>query len=107
MDAAITPTDLAAFVAAPSTDPYLQACCDEASELVSTYAGPSAASVPIAVYRRATLEVAADLYHRRSARNGVAGFDDNDLTPAPVRINRDPLVPARPILRPWLGVGIA
>lgn len=107
MTARITPADLAAFVAAPTSDPYLGACCDEAGEIVAAYAGKRRVLVPHSVYRRALLEVAADLYHRRSARNGIAGFEDSDITPAPVRINRDPLVPARPILRPWLGVGIA
>lgn len=101
----ITVGDLAAFVGAPASDPYLETCVTEAIELVNHAIGD--ATVPEAVRDLATREVAADIYHRRSARNGVAGFDDSDITPAPVRINRDPMVAARPILRPYLGVAIA
>ena len=96
---------LGSFVAAPDSDPYLADCVDTANDLIKAYTG--AVTIPESVLDRATLEVAADLYHRRSARNGVAGFDDNDINPVPVRINRDPLVPARPILAPYMGVPIA
>lgn len=101
----LTPESLAAFVGAPTSDTYLATCVTEATELVAHAIG--GATVPEAVQDLATREVAADLYHRRSARNGIAGFDDNDISPAPVRINRDPMVAARPILRPYLGVAIA
>lgn len=101
----ISASDLAAFVGAPATDPYLATCVEEASEMVKHAIG--GATVPMEIQRLAAREVAADIYHRRSARNGVAGFDDTDLAPAPVRINRDPMVAARPILRPYLGVAIA
>lgn len=62
-------------------------------------------AVPDEVISRAVLEVGADLFHRRSTRNGVAGFADADLNP--YRISRDPLAGARPILAPWLGGGFA
>ena len=101
----ISVADLAAFVGAPASDPYLETCVEEATEMVRQAIGN--ARVPEEIKRIAVREVAADIYHRRSARNGVAGFDDSDITPAPVRINRDPMVAARPILRPYLGVAIA
>lgn len=101
----ISAADLAAFVGAPASDPYLETCVAEAAEMVKHAIG--GARVPEEIKRIATREVAADIYHRRSARNGVAGFDDSDITPAPVRINRDPMIAARPILRPYLGVAIA
>lgn len=101
----LTSETLAAFVGAPTSDTYLASCVTEATELVTHAIG--AATVPESVRDLATREVAADIYHRRSARNGVAGFDDSDIAPAPVRINRDPMVAARPILRPYLGVAIA
>ena len=101
----ISAADLAAFVGAPASDPYLTTCVEEATEMVKHAIG--GARVPEEIKRIAEREVAADIYHRRSARNGVAGFDDSDITPAPVRINRDPMVAARPILRPYLGVAIA
>lgn len=101
----ISAADLAAFVGAPTSDAYLTTCVEEAAEMVKHAIG--GAHVPEEIKRIAEREVAADIYHRRSARNGVAGFDDSDIAPAPVRINRDPMVAARPILRPYLGVAIA
>ena len=94
---------LARFVGAPASDPYVAEC----AALVAAHVGDRASAVPARVMARAVLEVGADLYHRRSARNGIAAFEESDIAPAPVRINRDPLVPARPILAPWMGVPIA
>lgn len=96
--------ELARFVSAPQEDPYLSECVTEATELVGKLAGDRLPTIPGPVADRAILEVAADLYHRRATRNGIAGFDDTEISAAPVRINRDPLTPARPILAPWIGV---
>lgn len=96
--------ELARFVSAPQEDPYLGACITESTDLVGKLAGDRLPTIPEPVADRAILEVAADLYHRRATRNGIAGFDDTEISAAPVRINRDPLTPARPILAPWIGV---
>lgn len=98
---------LAPFVGARAVDPYISQCAIEAVDMVMHYIGAEKDSIPASVFQRACVEVGADLYHRRSARNGIAGFEDTDITSAPVRINRDPLVPARPILAPYMKVGIA
>lgn len=95
---------LAAFVGSPPTD-FVGECAAAAARLVGDYI--AGREVPGEVRDRAVIEVGADLYHRRSARNGVAGFEDTDIAPAPVRINRDPLVPAYPLLARYLGWGIA
>ncbi len=51
----------------------------------------------------AHIEVTADLFTRRNAPHGVlnmqAGYDG---TGEPIRINRDPLAPARALLAQWL-----
>lgn len=62
-------------------------------------------TVPEPVRDSAIVEVAADQYHRRTAHNGIAAVDSVDVQP--FRINRDPLIAAYPILRPYLGLGIA
>lgn len=98
---------LAPFVGARTVDPYISQCAVEAVEMVVHYVGAEKDAIPASVFHRACVEVGADLYHRRSARNGIAGFEDTDISAAPVRINRDPLVPARPILAPYMKVGIA
>lgn len=59
--------------------------------------------VPAEAVERAALEVGADLYYRKSSRNGVVAFGGGDMpAPEPFRINRDPMQAAYPILRPFL-----
>lgn len=84
---------------------YLQECVTEGTELVTHHIG--AVPVPPSVTDRAVLEVAADLYYRRRSRNGVSVFDGPDGMPEPMRISRNPMLAAAPILAPYLGVGIA
>lgn len=98
-------TRLAHFVGATLGDTYVSSCATEAKALVSHLVGEK--EVPAEVLERAVIEVGADLYHRRSARNGIAGFEDSDMGASPIRISRDPLAAARPILQPFLGVPIA
>lgn len=85
--------------------PFITECAGEALDLIERYT--IGEHIPERAFKRACLEVAADLYHRRTARNGIAGFDTGDMGASPVRINRDPLASARPILAPFMRVGIA
>lgn len=68
--------------------------------------GADQTMIPVAVLDRAVVEVAADLYHRRAAKNGIATYGDG-LDVPPMRIRRDPLDAARPILFHWLPGGFA
>lgn len=54
---------------------------------------------------RAELEVGAELYHRKNTKNAVAQFASPDGSP--VRIARDPMVAAYPLLRQLVGGGFA
>lgn len=94
---------LAAYVNT-TPDSFIDECLSEATALVSKHVGDS--TVPTAVLDRAVLEVGADLYHRRKARNGVTAFEGGDGG-EPVRISRNPMLSAYPILRPFLRPGIA
>lgn len=111
----VTSTDLATYVGA-GQDEYadlLADCLLEAVALVEKYlttgtddAGqPILASVPEAIQDRAVKEVAADLFNRRNAPNGIVqqqfATTDGYGTTA-MRINRDPMAPAYPILRRWV-----
>lgn len=99
---------LSLFVGAGATpDGFVTECATEAREMVEHYVGSEISSMPAATLRRAIREVGADLYHRRAARNGVSGFEDTDLGSSPIRINRDPMAPAYPILRQYMRPGIA
>lgn len=74
---------------------------DSTSGTWDTAGGP-----PVELRRRAVLEVGADLYHRKAAKNGISTFGDNPDVP-PIRIRRDPLDPARALLVAYLPGGFA
>lgn len=107
---------LARYVSAAPDDEHVAACLAEASGLVAAELGAEEVDgvevtantflpVPAAVRDRAVLEVAADLFYRRQTRLGVTGFADSDLNP--LRVTRDPLAGARPILAPYMAGGFA
>lgn len=106
----MTAADLLAYVSTdglgstPAEETYAAACWEEATALVSRHAGSS--DVPEAILNRAALEVGAELYHRRQAKNGISQFASPDGG-AGIRIARDPMVAAYPILAPYVGRGIA
>ena len=85
-------------------DEFVSNCWDEAVALVTKFVGT--ATVNADVLNRAYLECGSELYHRRSAPNGVAQFATMDGGSA-VRVARDPMVGAYPILTPWVGLGVA
>lgn len=85
-----------------NSDEGLSDAWETADALVTAFVGSS--TVPAAVLKQATMKTAAELYHQRSAPQGIAQFADQ--TGAPVRTARDPLTGAYPLLRPFAGLGI-
>ena len=101
-------TNLQDYVGAPESDAlYVEQCWDEASALVTAYIGTidPVTPLPVEITERAILEVGSELYHRRQAPNGVAQF--SSLDGAPIRVARDPMLGAYPILNRFIGLGIA
>ena len=97
--------DLKAYVGAPaSDDTFVADCWTEASALVAKFVGT--ATVNADVLNRATIECGSELYHRRSAPNGIAQFATLDGGSS-VRVARDPMIAAYPLLVPYVGQGIA
>lgn len=94
---------LSDYVNAGTADAFVNDCAGTAETLVDGYIGE--ASVPADVRDRAVLEVGSELYNRRNAPNGIAQFATPDA--APIRVARDPLVGAYPILRHYVGIGVA
>lgn len=92
----------AASVSTADTE-YIASCVEEAIELVENTVGD--ATVPDSVLDRAVIEAGSELFNRRTAPNGISQFAAADG--APVRIARDPMVAARPILAPFLPLGFA
>lgn len=100
---------LAEYVGLPGgPTAFVTQCARDAAELVATWLGEWSAldpGVPFDVLDRAILEVGAELFHRKNTKNAVAQFATPDGSP--VRIARDPMVAAYPLLRPWIGGGFA
>lgn len=101
----ISATDLREYVGAGTVDEAFAAeCVATADALVSAFVG--SAEIPAEIRDRAVLEVGSELFHRRQAPNGIAQFAAADGTPG-VRVARDPMVAARPILAPFVPLGFA
>lgn len=106
----LTSKDLQAYVGATGNTPptFVVTCWREAQSLVDTFVGPALlldpTRLPVVDLDRAYLEVGSELYHRQKAPNGIAQFATPDG--AAVRVARDPMVGAYPILRQYVGLGI-
>jgi hypothetical protein len=101
----MTVAQLKSYVGAPDSDnTFVTACWDESVALVTKFVGT--ATVPSTVLLRARIECGSELYHRRSAPNGIAQFATLDGGSA-VRVARDPMIAAYPLLVPYVGQGIA
>jgi hypothetical protein len=101
----VTAAQLKSYVGAPDSDTtFVTACWNEAVALVAKFVGT--ATVPATVLLRAQIECGSELFHRRSAPNGIAQFATLDGGSA-VRVARDPMVGSIPLLQPFVGQGIA
>lgn len=80
----------------------LEECVAVSHELLLQYVQQQGAEVPDPVFDRAWLVAAVDLFNQSQAPNGVLNqqFDtgDGSLTTVPVKISRDPLAGAYPLL---------
>lgn len=94
---------LNASVSAVSED-EITAAIDVAAVLVTNYIGD--ALVDPLIIDRATLLVAVEQINQDNAPNGVLNqtYDVGvgDIASTPVRIGRDPMKPAYPVLAPWV-----
>lgn len=84
---------------------FIEGCLEEAIALVDHRCGAAKEIVPLAALQRAYIEVGSELYNRKQAPNGISQFAAADGSA--IRIARDPMVAAEPILRSFLPVGIA
>lgn len=97
-------TNLQEYVGAPDTDAaFVEECWDQATALVNAFIGTE--TIPVAIVDRAFLEVGSELYHRRQAPNGIAQFASIDGSP--IRVARNPMVGAYPLLQPYMLPGLA
>jgi len=100
----VTAERLAGYVGSgPGDAGFIATCLAEATALVTQYVAGT--EVPEVALDRAVQEVGSELFHRRQAPSGIAQFATPDA--APVRVARDPMVGAYPILGRWCGGGLA
>lgn len=100
---AVAPEDFYAYVNALIDEDKTRAAGSlaEAEALVNAFVGEGNPwRVPQLVIDRAQTEVAAELYHRKGTRSGIAGFDNEGGMP--FRVGVDPLKPAYPLFAPFL-----
>jgi len=94
---------------------FVDSCWAEAEALVSRHVATvggefgedTSVEVPAAILNRAKIEVGAELYYRRSAPNGIKQFATPEGGGTAVRVARDPMLAAYPILAPYVGLGLA
>lgn len=98
--------DLAGYVRASDRDAtYVDETKQRAAQLVADRVGT--ADVPEPVLSAAILEVGANLYQRRVSAIGSTNYGDPETAISGMRPALDPMTPAWPMLRPYLGPGLA
>ena len=85
------------YVGAAASSTYMGQCLDVAALMVDQ---EKPTGLPEDIRARAVLEVAAELWHRRNAPNGIKSFGDLDSASV-IRVARDAMVAARPLFQPW------
>lgn len=98
---AVTVEQFRAYVGTKEVSDFVDTCLASASQMVTKFVGTT--RVPQAVLDSAVLSCASELFHRRSAPNGVAQFADLG---GAVRIAKDPMNAAREMLLPFTGPGL-
>jgi hypothetical protein len=100
---AVTLTEFKDYVGTKDASDFPQSCLTAGLALVTKYVG-TVTTVPTEISDQAVLMAASELFHRRNAPNGIAQFAD--FGGAAVRVGSDPMVAARQILLPYLGMAV-
>lgn len=98
----VTLVEFQAYIGTDETS-FPQECLTSGIALVERYIG-EVTTVPAEVKDQAIYIASSELYHRRSAPQGVAQFASMDGTP--VRVARDPMIAVYPLLQPYCGFGV-
>ncbi len=100
---AVTLEELQAYIGTEETGDFIESCLSAGNALVGNYIG-EIETVPNEVHRQAILICASELFHRRSAPNGIAQFASMDGSP--VRVAKDPMGAVYPLLLPFVSYGV-
>lgn len=99
---AVTLAEFQAYVGTDETT-FPQECLTSGQALVETYIG-EVLTVPVAIHDQAVLIASSELFHRRSAPNGVAQFASFDGSP--IRVAKDPMNAVYPLLQRYVGYAV-
>jgi hypothetical protein len=98
---AVTLEEFQAYVGTDETT-FPQECLTAGHALVTKYIGQS--TVPVSLHDQSVLITSSELFHRRSAPNGVAQFASFDG--APIRVAKDPMNAVYPLLQRYVGYAV-
>jgi hypothetical protein len=96
---AVTLAEFQAYVGTDEDD-FPQECLTAGHALVTRFVG-DIETVPAHVHDQAVLIASSELFHRRSAPNGISQFASMDGQA--VRVARDPLTAVYPLLQAYVG----
>jgi hypothetical protein len=99
---AVTLAEFQAYVGTDETD-FPQECLNSGLALVETYIG-EVVTVPVSLFDQSVLIASSELFHRRSAPNGVAQFASFDGSP--IRVAKDPMNAVYPLLQKYVGYAV-
>ncbi len=101
---AVTLQEFKDYVGTKDSSDFPESCLDAGNALVGALIG-TVDTVPNEVHRQCILIAASEIFHRRSAPNGISQFADG--SGQAVRVGRDPLYAVYPLLIPYsLGYGV-
>lgn len=92
-----------AYIGTDETGDFIESCLSAANAHVGDYIG-EVDTVPDEIHRQAILICGSELFHRRSAPNGVAQFAAMDGSP--VRVAKDPMNAVYPLLQRYTSYGV-
>lgn len=99
----VTLAELQAYIGTEETGSFIQGCLDSGIAMVGKYVG-DVEDVPATISDQAVLICASELFHRRSAPQGIAQFASMDGSP--MRVAKDPMGAVYPLLLPWVNYGV-
>lgn len=100
---AVTLQEFKDYVGTKDASDFPELCLDAGNAHVGRLIGDND-TVPVDIHKQAILITASELFHRRSAPNGISQFAD--ATGQAVRVGKDPLSAVYPLLLPYLGFGV-
>lgn len=100
---AVTLSELQAYIGTDETGDFIESCLEAGNAQVGNYIG-DINTVPNEIHRQAIFICASELYHRRSAPNGIAQFASMDGSP--IRVGKDPMTAVYPLLLPYVNYAV-